>query len=422
MKKSIFISVVLGIILCLGFSSLVFSAAKEPIKIGWLCPLTGQWAEVGRDMTNGFNMYLEEIGNKIAGREIVVINEDTRGIPETAVTKLRKVATHDKVAVIGGIITAPSGLATAAAANDLEVPLLIDCAAADDNTQRLRKKWATRIGWTGSQPMFPFGEWTYKRLGYKKVVTVAVDFQFGYDTVAGFQKTFEAAGGQVIQKIWVPVSTVDFAPYIANIRRDADAVWINMVAAMSLKFPKQYTEAGLKLPLFGSGTVSDEYILPAQGDEILGFISPLHYSAALNTPANRKFQEKYQGKYKKIGSYYAGHSYESGMWLKQAIEAVNGNVEDKEGFLKAIKNVKLPDPPRGPFSMDAYGNPIQNIYIRKVEKVKGFPLDFMNSGEIKWNVVIDTIPAVSQFWKYNPEEYMKQPVYTQSYPPCNYCK
>src|ERR1700687_5830109 len=104
MKKSIFISVVLGIILCLGFSSLAFSASKEPIKIGWLCPLTGQWAEVGRDMTNGFNMFLEEIGNKIAGREIVVVHEDTRGIPETAVTKLRKVATHDKVAVIGGII------------------------------------------------------------------------------------------------------------------------------------------------------------------------------------------------------------------------------------------------------------------------------------------------------------------------------
>ena len=72
--------------------------------------------------------------------------------------------------------------------------------------------------------------------------------------------------------------------------------------------------------------------------------------------------------------------------------------------------------------MDAYGNPVQNFYVRKVEKAKKFPLDFLNSGEIKWNVVIDTIPAVSQFWKYNPEEYMKQPVYTQNYPACKYCK
>ena len=422
MKKSIFVGVVLGIILCLGFASPGFSAAKEPIKIGWLCPLTGQWAEVGKDMTNGLNMFMEEIGYKAAGREIVVVREDTRGVPETAVTKLRKVASHDRVAVVAGIITAPSGLATAAAADELQVPLIISCAAADDNTQRLRKKWATRTAWTGSQSMFPFGEWVYKKLGYKRIVTVAVDFQFGYDTVAGFQQTYEAAGGQIVQKIWVPVNTVDFAPYIANIRRDADAVWINMVAAMSLKFPKQYQDAGIKLPLIGSPTVSDEYVLPAQGDEILGYISPSHYSAALDTPANRKFQEKYQAKFKKIGSFYASQSYETAMWIKQAIDAVKGNVEDKEGFLKAIKNVKLADPPRGPFSMDAYGNPIQNFYIRKVERIKGFPLDFLKSGEIKWNVVIDTIPAVSQFWKYNPEEYMKQPVYTQNNPPCKFCK
>lgn len=303
MKKSLCVTFV-SIIFLWGLSgSAAVAAEKSPIKVGWLAPLTGQWAEIGKDMTNGFNMYMEEIGSKAAGREIVVVNEDTRGLPETAVTKLRKVVSHDRVAVVGGFVTAPTGLAVAAATDELQIPLIIACSAADDNTQRQRRKWATRLGWTGSQPMFPFGEWAYKKLGYKRVVTVAVDFQFGYDTVAGFQKTFEEAGGQIIQKIWTPVNTVDFAPYIASIRKDADAVWINMVAAMSLKFPKQYQEMGMKLTLFGNGTVSDEYVLPAQGDEILGFVSPLHYSAALDTPANRKFQERYQNKYKKIGSY-----------------------------------------------------------------------------------------------------------------------
>jgi branched-chain amino acid transport system substrate-binding protein len=367
-------------------------------------------------MNNGFNMYMEEIGHKAGGRTFQVIAEDTRAVPDTAVTKFRKLVSHDRVAVVGGLVTSPSGLAVAAAADEMQVPLIIDCAAADDNTQRLRKKWVTRIGWTGSQPMFPFGEWVYKKLGYKKIVTIAVDFAFGFDNVGGFQRTFEAAGGQIIQKMWVPVNAVDFAPYISNIRKDADAVFVALVGAAPLKFPKQYQEAGIKLPLIGSGTVSDEYVLPAQGDEIVGFISPLHYSAALNTPANRKFQEKYQAKYKKMGSYYASHSYELGMWLAQAVEAVKGNVEDKEAFLKAIKSVKLADPPRGPFQLDAYGNPVQNIYIRKVEKTKS-PLDFLNSGNIKWNVVIDTIPAVSQFWKWNPEEYMKQPTYSHDFPP-----
>jgi len=422
MKRSFFAIVVVNAFLSLALFPLAFAAEKGPIKVGWLCPLTGQWAEIGKDMTNGFNMFMEEVGYKVAGREIVVVREDTRAIPDTAVTKLRKVVSHDRVAVAAGFITAPTGLAVAAASDELQTPVMIACSAADDNTQRQRKKWATRLGWTGSQPMFPFGEWVYKKLGYKRLVTAAVDFQFGYDNVGGFQRTYEEAGGQIIQKIWIPVNIVDFGPYIASIRRDADAVFINMVAAMSLKFPKQYQEAGIKLPLIGSGTVSDEYVLPAQGDEILGFISPLHYSAALDIPANRKFQEKYQAKFKKIGSYYAAHSYELGMWLAQAIEAVKGNVEDKEGFLKAIKSVRLADPPRGPFHMDPYGNPIQNIYIRKVEKIKNSPLDFMKSGEIKWNVVVDTIPAVSQFWKYNPEEYMKHPTYSQDFPACKFCK
>lgn len=400
----------------LAFGGTASAADKGPIKVGWLSPQTGQWAEVGKDMNNGFNLFMEEVGYKIAGRPIEVIREDTRAVPDTAVTKFRKLVTHDRVAVVGGLVTSPSGLAVAAAADEMQVPLIIDCAAADDNTQRLRKKWVTRIGWTGSQPMFPFGDWVYKKLGYRKIVTIAVDFAFGYDNVGGFQRTFEAAGGQIIQKMWVPVTAMDFAPYISNIRKDADAVFVALVGAAPLKFPKQYQEAGIKLPMIGSGTVSDEYVLPAQGDEIVGFISPLHYSAALDIPANRKFQEKYQKKFKKVGSYYASHSYELGMWLAQAITAVKGDAENKEALLKAINGVKLADPPRGPFQLDPYGHPIQNIYIRKVEKVKS-PLDYMNSGTIKWNTVIDKIPNVSQFWKWAPEEYMKQPPYSHGYPP-----
>lgn len=414
MKKLSFVFVLVAFAVAMAGAS--WSAEKGPIKVGWLSPHTGQWAEVGKDMNNGFNMFMEEIGYKVAGRTIEVIREDTRAVPDTAVTKFRKLVSHDRVAVVGGLVTSPSGLAVAAAADEMQIPLIIDCAAADDNTQRLRKKWVTRIGWTGSQPMFPFGEWVYKKLGYKRIVTIAVDFAFGYDNVGGFQRTFEAAGGQIIQKMWVPVTAMDFAPYISNIRKDADAVFVALVGAAPLKFPKQYQEAGIKLPMIGSGTVSDEYVLPAQGDEIVGFISPLHYSAALDIPANRKFQEKYQKKYSKMGSYYASHSYELGMWLAQAIEAVKGEVENKEDFLKAIKSVKLTDPPRGPFQLDAYGHPIQNIYIRKVEKVKS-PLDFMGGGATKWNVVIDTIPNVSQFFKWDPEEYMKQPAYSHDYPP-----
>lgn len=203
-----------------------------------------------------------------------MIREDTQALPDRAVTKTRKLITHDKVAAITGLVTAPSGLAVGPIVNELVVPLIITCSAGDDNTQRKRVKWATRIGWTSSQPMHPFGEWGYKKLGYKKVAAVAVDFAFGYENVGGFQRTFEEGGGQVIQKLWAPVNTNDFAPYISNLSKEVDAVLAVMVGAMPImKSVKQYSESGLKLPVICSGTTVDEYILPAQGDEVIGYIS-----------------------------------------------------------------------------------------------------------------------------------------------------
>ena len=420
--RKLFVILVLGFFVIGGLLSSSWAAtAKGPFKVGWLSPLTGLWAETGRDMTNGLELYLDQIGHKMAGRQVILVSEDDRATPETAVTKLRKLVSHDRVAVAAGTVAANTGLAIAAASDELQTPVVVVCAAADDITQRMAKKWTTRIGWTGSQSMYPFGEWAYRN-GYKKIAALSTDFQFGYDTLAGFQRTFEEAGGQIVQKVWVPINVIDLGPYIANLRKDVDAIWICVVGGAALKFPKQYKDMGMTLPLLGTGQVSDENVLPAQGDEIIGFISPLQYTASIESPANRKFQEAYQKKYKKIGSYMASHSYEFGMWLHQAVDAVKGDVENKEAFLKAIKAVKLQEPPRGSFYMDDYGNPVQTFYIRKVEKVKGFPLDFLGGEAKKWNIVIAKIPAVSQFWKYDPKEYMKQPVFTQNYPSCKFCQ
>ena len=149
MKKSFCASTLLAVILMVSVCATAFGAEQSPIKVGWLAPLTGPWAEVGKDMTDGFMMAMEEVGFKAGGRQIEVITEDSRANPGTATTKFRKLVSHDKVNVVGGLIPAPDGLAVAAIANQKETPLIIACSAADDNTQRKRYKWATRIGWTG---------------------------------------------------------------------------------------------------------------------------------------------------------------------------------------------------------------------------------------------------------------------------------
>ncbi|HUO64500.1 MAG TPA: ABC transporter substrate-binding protein [Terriglobales bacterium] len=183
--------------------------------------------------------------------------------------------------------------------------------------------------------------------------------------------------------------------------------------ADALRFAKQYSEAGLrgKLALIGGGTFTDEHALRSMGDEVLGVVTALHYSAALPNPANRKFVQAYEAKFKQIPSYYSEGSYVAGLALKAALDATGGDIESTDKFLAALRRVDLTEAPRGPVRFDDYGNPIQNIYVRKVERV---------GGKLQ-NTLIFTFPSVSQFWTYKPEDFLKNPVYSRDHPPCKYC-
>ncbi len=388
-------------------------AQKGPIKIGVIAPLTGGAAQAGKDMTNGMQMWLDENAGQMAGRKVEAIIEDSQGQPNVALTKLAKLVERDGVNVLVGELFAHIGYAMAPKVDEYRIPMLYPVIAADDLTQRKPSKWVVRTGWASSQPSHPFGEYAAKTLGYKKIVTIGIDYAFGWEVIGGFQKTFEESGGQIIQKLWAPLGTTDFAPYLSQIKRDADAVFALMVAASSLRFPKQYEDAGLKakFPLLGGGTTFDEFVLPSLGDEAIGGMTPLQYSAALDTPINKKFVAEYRKKYGKVPSYFSETTYTSTRWIAEAAKAIGGDVENREKFLVALRKVEIKDSPRGPVKLDAHGNPIQNIYVRKVEK---------KDGEL-WNTVVHTFPAVSQFWKYKPEEFLKQPVYDRNYPPCKYC-
>jgi branched-chain amino acid transport system substrate-binding protein len=388
-------------------------AQKGPIRMGVIAPMTGGAAQIGKDMTNGISMWLDENNQMIAGRKVEVIVEDSQGLPNVALTKLQKLVESDRVHVLVGELFAHIGYAMAPKVEEYRIPMLYPVIAADDLTQRKPAKWVVRTGWTSSQPNHPLGEYVAKTLGYKRIVSIAIDYAFGWEQVGGFQKTFEENGGQIVQKLWAPLNTTDFAPYLTQIRRDADAVFALMVSISALRFPKQYQDAGLKakLPVIGGGTTFDEFVLPSLGDEAIGGISALIYSAALDTPVNKRFVTEYRKKYGKVPSYYSETCYTNTRWINEAAKAIGGDVENREKFLEALRKVEIPDAPRGPIKLDAYGNPIQNIYIRKVEK---------KDGEL-WNTVVHTYPAVSQFWKYKPDEFLKQPVYDRNYPPCKHC-
>ena len=384
-------------------------APAGPIRIGFIVPLSGPYAQSGRDILNGFLLCLDEIKYRAGGREIQLIVEDDEAIPAVTLTKARKLVESDGVHLMAGTLLSSSGYALAPYIDAQQIPMVYPVVSADDLTQRRRSQWIVRTGWTGSQPNHAFGEYAYHTLGYRRIATIALDYAFGWESVGGFQRTFEAEGGRITQKMWTPVSVHDFAPYLAQISRDVDAVYALFLGRAALQFMRQYEEYGLKtrVPLIGSGTTTDEHVLPFMGDEAIGVVTPLHYSAAIDTPANRKFATEYRARYAKVPSYYSESMYTGGKWVIAAIEALDGRVEDKAKLLDALRAAKPTDLPRGPVELDEYGSPIENVYVRRVERV---------NGELQ-NTVIATLPRVSQFWKYNPADYLRQPLYSRRFVP-----
>jgi branched-chain amino acid transport system substrate-binding protein len=318
-----------------------------------------------------------------------------------------------KVNVIIGPLAAFEAYAIAPYVNQQKVPTISPSAAADDLTQRKATPYFVRATSTSSQPTHPFGAYAAKMLKYKRIATVADDFAFGHEVVAGFQKAFEDAGGQIVQKLWPPLGAADQAPYITQLKSDVDAVFIGFAGIAALRFLKQFQEAGLKgkIPVLANQTAVDESLLKNMGDEAIGVVSTMHYSAALDTAQNRKFVTAFRQAYGSDPGYYSVGAYTAGLFLKQALDKVGGKVEDTDAFLKALRSVSIADAPGGPIRLDKYGQPVHNIYIRRVER---------RDGRLQ-NVVVHTIENVSQFWTYPEEQFLKQPPYSRAYPECKHC-
>jgi branched-chain amino acid transport system substrate-binding protein len=407
----------LGGVLALGIG-LHPAAHADELRIGFIAPMTGIFAQVGKDMVDGFQMYLDEHGGKLGGAEIKFIVEDNQAKPDAAVTKAKKLVLQDMVHMFIGGVLASTGYALAPVSTAEKTIYIASIPAADDLTQRQLDKYPyfLRTGWSSSQPHQPLGQWACDQ-GYRKIAAIGADYAFGYEVVGGFQKVFEDCGGKIVQKIWPPLGTKDFGPFIPTIKPDVDAVFTLMVGPMSLQFPKQLRASGYKKPILGGGTSYDEFALPFMGDEVVGDVSALQYSAALETPANEAFVKKYRAKYGKVPSYFSESNYTTAQMIDDVMKKTGGKWPGSEEFIKMFVALKV-DAVRGPVSFDDMRNPLQNIYIKKVEKKKMFGYD---KPEL-WNTVIKTYPNVSQFWTYGKEKFLQQPVYSRDFPPCKYCE
>src|ERR1700687_115649 len=343
--------ILFGSCLALGLASTAPAGAEE-LRIGYISPVTGIFAAVGKDMVDGFQMYLDEHGGKLGGMDVKFIVEDDQGKPDAGVTKAKKPILQDKVHLFIGGLLASTGYALAPVSTAEKTLYIASVSAADDLTQRQLDQYPyfIRTGWTSSQPSHPFGEWACEQ-GYKKIVTIAADYAFGYEAVGGFQKAFEDCGGKIVQKVWPPLGAIDFGPFLPTLKQDADAIFTLMVGPMSLQFPKQLAAAGNKKPVIGGGTSYDEFVLPSMGDEVIGHVSALQYSAALETPKNEEFVKKYRAKYGKVPSYYSETNYTTALMIHEVLKKNNSKWPRGPEFIKQLSAMKF-DTLRGPVVFD----------------------------------------------------------------------
>jgi branched-chain amino acid transport system substrate-binding protein len=249
-------------------------------------------------------------------------------------------------------------------------------------------------------------DYAAKELKLKRIVTISEDFAFGHEQMGGFQETFEGAGGKIVSKIWPPLVTPDYTPFVAQIG-DCDGVCQGFAGSNPLRFMKTYAAAGLKYPVVSGETGGDDALMRSAGDEFIGLYSSCPYTLDYPSNSNKSFIAAFNKDYGVDPGFYAAGLYVSAQTVDEGLKLVNGDPSNKEAFIKALRSVDLKDTPRGNIKYDEFGNVVGDFFIRRVDKVNGKYV----------NKTLKTYNNVSQFWTYDKAKFLSNPVYSRNYPP-----
>ena len=388
-------------------------AQAAPFKLGLLTVKTGPLAQGGIQMEQGVITFLKERDYTMGGRKVDFVSADTGGNPAGTKTKAQELIERDNVDVILGPLAAFEMYAINDYVRGQKMPTLC-LAGADNLTQRTPNPYLLRSSATSSQAMQPMGHYAATELKLKRAVTIVEDFAFGYEQIGGFQAAFQADGGCVANKLWPPLVTPDYTPYIAQIA-DCDVVCQGFAGSNPLRFMKAYASAGLKYPVVTGETGGDDALLKSFGEEALGLVSCVPYTLDLETDANHRFIDGMQKNYDAIPGQYAAILYVSCQVVDAALKTLGGDASDRDKFMAALKAVSLTDTPRGPLKYDHLNNVIGTFYVRRLGT------DGAKYGLKLWNKTIKTYENVSQFWTWPEADFLAHPVYSRDYPPVTKC-
>jgi branched-chain amino acid transport system substrate-binding protein len=344
--------------------------AQDKVKVGFMLPYTGTYAALGNAIENGFRLYVNEQGGKLGGREIEYFKVDDESEPSKAVDNINKLIKRDNVDVVVGTVHSGVVMAMAKVAKDTDTLLVIPNAGARAVTGAMCGPSIFRASFSNWQPGYAMGKVAGDR-GAKKVVTITWKYAAGDESVQGFKDGLAASGGQVVKELTLPFPNVEFQALLTEIAAaKPDAVYAFFAGGGAVKFVKDYAAAGLSksIPLYGPGFLTDG-TLEAQGDAAQGMLTTLHYADGLDTPRDNAFRAAYTAAYKSAPDVYAVQGYDSAQLLAAGLSAVKGDVKQRAALEAAMGKATI-DSPRGKFTLSRSHEPVQDIYLRKVEGTK----------------------------------------------------
>ena len=379
------IAAALAASLAVSLSAAGQALAQQTVKVGLIVPLTGPFTPTGRQIEAGAKLYMQQHGDTVAGRKIELIVKDDGNVADTTKRLAQELIVNDKVAVLAGFGLTPLALATAPISAQAKVPQIVMGAATSIITER--SPYIVRSGMVAPALTVGVAQWAPKN-GIKRVVTLVSDYAPGIDIEKAFVEQFKAAGGEIVAQMRVPLANPDFAPFLQK-ARDAkpQGIFVFVPAGQGSILMKQFAERGLDksgIRLIGTGDMTDDDILNGIGDVALGLVTSHHYSAAHPSAANKAFVAAFKKANPGMRPNFMGIGGYDGMHLIYEALKKTGGATDGDKLVAAMKGMAW-ESPRGPISIDPETRDIvQNIYVRKVERV---------GGEL-YNVEFETVPAV----------------------------
>ena len=346
----------------------IVRAQTGKVRVGFMLPYTGTFAQLGVAIENGFRMAVNEQGGKLGGREIEYFKVDDESEPSKGIENASKLVQRDKVDVLVGTVHSGVQMGIQKVARDSGVLCLIPNAGVHAATRALCAPNVFRTSFSNSQPTLALGQAMIAD-GRKKAVWITWKYAAGDEAFEGFKESYTKAGGTIVKELGLPFPQVEFQALLTEIAAlKPDAVACFFAGGGAAKFIRDYAAAGLKdkIPLYGSGFLT-EGVLEAAGPAAEGIVTTMHYADSLDTPRNREFRLAYAKAYRMQPDVYAVQGYDTGLLLVQGANAVKGDLSNKAPLYKAMEGAVI-DSPRGKWTMSKSHNPVQDIYLRRVEK------------------------------------------------------